>query len=388
MGQAGRDLKRVWEDPWLLRQGFPDSSHVLPLTKTDERARERVGAQVVMSQMRRKKTPTPDNAGGEARSAGGYSFERVLRAAPDGILILDPSAKILHVNPAAEALFGAAPGELVGTLVHSWIKSDVLRPERRAASGNEAATLVREALCVRVDGSNFPAEITCNHPEDGDPCVVIVRECSAGRRIEREILENSEAIRRGFGRDLHDGLGQLLTGVAFLAHGLTRDVPDNLRPRVERLTTLANSAIRRTHEIAEGLAPALPDGVTLSERLSEFARATSDTYGVACVFESQGDFSDMPPERGIQVFLIAQEGIMNAVRHARCQHIRVELTRQGPLHSLTVTDDGVGLSGDLPAGLGIRSMGYRARVLGGRLELLARSDGPGLEVRCRFQNAN
>jgi PAS domain S-box-containing protein len=305
-------------------------------------------------------------------------------AAPDGILTVDEQGCVTHANPACETMFGAERGKLAGDPVEKWIPG----AWRSRFTASDWSAQVVEVACLRADGSTFPAELTASRAASGTSLVVIIRDCSVLRGLEREVLESSEAVRRNFGRDLHDGLGQLLTGIAFLAYGLARDVPEEQRARAERLMTLVNSAIARTHQIAEGLAPALPQGSSVGEQLAEFAQMVTETYGLDCPFETRGDLSQLDPEAGIQVFMIAQEAIMNAVRHAKCRHIAVELTREGPLYSLKVSDDGSGLlSAPRPNGLGIRSMGYRARVLGGHLELLTDRQRGGLEVRCRFHRA-
>ena len=166
----------------------------------------------------------------------------------------------------------------------------------------ETAPAVHQVVCLRPDGSTFPAELSVSD----DPRVVIIRDCSDLRRLEREVLETGEALRRRFAQDLHDGLGQLMTGIAFLTQGLFADAPAAMRARIERLTKLVNSAVQRTQEITYGLAPLLHDGRSLAEQLTDLARATSETFSVPCSFEARADFSELDAESRFQLFMIAQ----------------------------------------------------------------------------------
>src|SRR6202012_4691744 len=114
-----------------------------------------------------------------------------------------------------------------------------------------------ELVGRRVDGSTFPMECGFTHIDDAGRRLVIavVRDVTERRRMDRQLLDVSEQLQRQIGQDLHDGLGQLLTGTAFLAKGLLASVDDEYRPHAERVVELINQAIARVRSLARGLSP-------------------------------------------------------------------------------------------------------------------------------------
>jgi signal transduction histidine kinase len=211
----------------------------------------------------------------------------------------------------------------------------------------------------------------------------LVESSRAVRRLEAELEGARDAVRRSLGVEVHDDLGQLLTGVAFLAQSLLEDVPEPLVPGARRLVRLVNQSIERAHEIAEGLSPAPLPGRSLAERLTELARTTSQTFEVECTFVPPGDFPVIAPDAVTHLHSIAREAVTNAVRHAKGTLITIELTYAGGSCALTVRDNGPGFPpGSRPDGLGLRNMEHRASLLGGTIELRNAGAGGGVEVRC------
>jgi signal transduction histidine kinase len=211
----------------------------------------------------------------------------------------------------------------------------------------------------------------------------LVESSRAIRRLEAELEGARDAVRRSLGVEVHDDLGQLLTGVAFLAQGLLNDVPEPLVPAARRLLRLVNQSIERAHEIAGGLSPVPLPGRSLSEHLAELARVTTQTFEVECTFVPAEDFPVIAPDAVAHLHSIAREAVANAVRHATGTRVTIELAHAGGLRALTVRDNGSGLPrGSRPDGLGVRNMEHRASLLGGTLEVRNAGAGGGVEVRC------
>jgi two-component system NarL family sensor kinase len=203
-------------------------------------------------------------------------------------------------------------------------------------------------------------------------------------RLEAELEGARDAIRQSVGLAVHDDIGQLLTGVAFLAQSLLEEVPAQLAPAVERLVRLVNQSIERAHEIAEGMSPARVSGRSLDEHLEELAFATTQTFRLECIFASPGTFPAIDVEATTHLHSIAREAVTNAVRHARGTVIAIELAYIEGLRVLTVRDNGRGFpDGPRRVGLGLRSMEHRAKELGATLEFRA-ARGGGVEVRCAW----
>jgi PAS domain S-box-containing protein len=201
---------------------------------------------------------------------------------------------------------------------------------------------------------------------------------------EHQALETSDAIQRRIGRDLHDGLGQLLTGIAFLAKEIESAAASALKPRALRLIELIEKSVEHTQNLARGLAPLHLESVALDRALHDLAHSVSRDADVTCSLSC----ADRPFETEIlartQLFLIAQEAIANALRHGGAKHITIELSCDDRSRLMRIVDDGEGMPAP-PArsGLGLKSMAQRARLIGGALEI-----GPaahrGVEVRCTW----
>jgi signal transduction histidine kinase len=150
----------------------------------------------------------------------------------------------------------------------------------------------------------------------------------------------------------------------------------------ERLTSLLTEAIDEAHSIALGLCPVEPEPDALAPALRALTRRMQETAGVHCEFLATGDVRVPDSEMAQHLYRIAQEALSNAVRHAHAKRIAVELRGSAGEVGLQVEDDGVGLPPDGGGGgMGLRTMAYRAQVLGGQLTV-APGPGGGTRVAC------
>jgi signal transduction histidine kinase len=209
-------------------------------------------------------------------------------------------------------------------------------------------------------------------------------------RLEREVLEISEGERRRIGHDLHDGLGQRLTaasmGLNALVAALKADDAPALAERSEDIGRQIREAIAETRSLSHGLAPvALVDDGLMSALVS-LAEGTSRGGTVRCVFECAEPICVAEAEVADHLYRIAQEAVNNALKHAAPSEIRIGLERQNGALVLEVDDDGEGLneSASLATGIGLRVMRYRARLIGGNLEIGSPPAG-GTRVCCRVK---
>lgn len=307
-------------------------------------------------------------------------LRKILEASPDAMITLDAAGNVESLNTAGERMFQCAASEMLGKSIDSWVQdSHRVSQLVGGVDGGDPASSLDDVVCIRSDGTTFPGELWVSQERR----VLIIRDCSRQRRLERDVLETGEALKQRIGQDLHDGLGQLLTSVAFMASGLVQDVPAPLRARVERIATMVNSAVQLTQYVSRGLVPPKLHGdITLLERLEDLARTTSDAFSVNCTVAARGDFEEVGSQDAYQLLMIAQEAVTNCIRHAKCLNIKIVLSGQNRRRRLSVQDDGdTRASSKQLLGLGIRSMEYRARLMGGHLTMHAREEG-GLEVRC------
>ena len=204
-------------------------------------------------------------------------------------------------------------------------------------------------------------------------------------RLEKELIDAGERERLRLGRDLHDDLGQLLTGIAFLSSAVEKKLSAQSLPETtaaKEIRSLVQEAIAKTHRLALGLTPVtLGEGGFLTS-IQELAAMTERVFDVTCTLEYDQPFVVDRPVAATNLYRIVQESISNAVRHGRARGIVISLALQDGLLTLTVRDDGVGLAAPLARGegLGVSIMKHRAEQLGGTLEV--RPDRGGTTVVC------
>lgn len=204
-------------------------------------------------------------------------------------------------------------------------------------------------------------------------------------RLEREIVNISEAEQRRIGQDLHDGLCQYLAALTCAATSLRTDLQQlHLRAEANMAGELAarlREAIVQTRDLARGLAPAHVSQVGLVLALDSLAQSVSRLHGVVCTFNFYGTDTRWDEATAVHLYRIAQEAINNATKHGQAKTIAVSLDATGEQLHLQIVDDGVGISKCNLDGLGLGIMRYRARLNGGELRIKQPQNG-GTMVSC------
>jgi signal transduction histidine kinase len=243
----------------------------------------------------------------------------------------------------------------------------------------------------RKDGSTCEVEVTAERFElDGEPyAFCAARDVTEQRRLERAVLEAADREQRRLGHDLHDGLGQELTGIAMLASALSSAERKAGRPAADgiaQLEDLTRRAIATCRAVARGLSPLGYARGGLVEALEEMASLQREGYGADVRFEAIRNAAlDLTTDTADHLYRIAQEAVTNARRHAQATVVQVTLDIEPGSVRLEVLDNGIGLS-PAPAhrdasGMGLRIMRYRAALIGARLSI-APGDHGGTAVAC------
>jgi len=209
------------------------------------------------------------------------------------------------------------------------------------------------------------------------------------QKLEQEIVSISEREKRTIGRDLHDDLGQCLVAIGFATDALKRDLENKApvcAPAASQIADRLNNAVIRTRNLARGLSPVDQGEMGLEIALEQLALASSRLSGVSCSFITDGDGMKPDNMRDLHIYRIAQEAINNAMKYARAKTIVVALETEGDTISVRISDDGVGFdtASKKRHGMGLNIMQYRARTIGGELEIQANSP-TGTVVSCTLK---
>lgn len=200
------------------------------------------------------------------------------------------------------------------------------------------------------------------------------------KESSRETLSRLEDERKRVAQELHDELGQSLTGIILMLSRLAERTDDHLRIDLLAAQDATRATLDEVRTIARRLRPEALDDLGLLPALNALTASFSDASGLRIERTVDENLPKLTPDAELAVFRVAQESLTNAARHAHARNVEIELRRaNGAGVRLHVRDDGVGLAG-AQIGSGIRGMQERALHVGGRLEVFSPANG-GVEIR-------
>jgi signal transduction histidine kinase len=204
---------------------------------------------------------------------------------------------------------------------------------------------------------------------------ITVRNITERKRLEQEVLDVSSRERQTIGHDLHDGLGQELTGVALMLRGLAtriqKQCPESI-DQVNEIVVLVNQSIETARALARGLLPVNTAGGGLPLALRALADRNRDLYGFDVDFRA-----DVGPEVALSetnashLYRIAQEALTNTARHGNASAATMYLRITRGRFLLQIIDNGIGIGETgRSAGMGLKIMKYRASMIGAQFEIV------------------
>jgi signal transduction histidine kinase len=218
------------------------------------------------------------------------------------------------------------------------------------------------------------------------------REVAERQRLDREIAQVADRERRRLGQDLHDRLGQHLTGTALAAQVLkdklaTKSAPEV--PEAEKLVRYVEEGIDLTRNLARGFFSPELEADGLSVALEGLAENISERFAVNCVFHGEASIPVRDSAVATQLYRIAQEAATNAAKHAAAENIDIRVAVDGSELTLVIIDDGTGLPDKLSdsKGLGLRLMRHGAALIDAALSL-QRNGRSGTVATCKLRIPN
>jgi signal transduction histidine kinase len=205
-------------------------------------------------------------------------------------------------------------------------------------------------------------------------------------QLEQEILGISEREQQRIGHDLHDSLCQNLTGAALAGQVLSGQLAAKSLPETEaadHIVEMVEEAIELTRTLARGLHPFELEGEGFTDALQELAATITEGFKTPCTFECDGLVKIPDQVVATHLYRIAQEATTNAVKHSNAREIVVRLEAAEHGLALTICDDGVGMPPKLSDGMGLRTMAYRASVIGATFKVERRL-ARGTRVTCKL----
>lgn len=308
--------------------------------------------------------------------------DAILRETISGIITIDEQGNIESFNPAAENIFGYSSDEVCGMNV-AILMPQPYRQEHSSYIHNYLNTgeakvigIGREVVGLHKNGTTFPMELAVSEVKLLNRVIFsgIVRDVSARRHLEREILSISEHERRRIGQDLHDGLGQMLTGIGLHVENLRQKLSDQNHAYVdnaEKILHYVEEADTYARMLSRGLVPVQVEANGLATALARLAQQVETMFKVTCHFEAIGHTEAYSSPDAIHLYRIAQEAINNAIKHGKAQHISILLAVGQSQLRLRIQNNGVSFPDKLPEdrGMGLNIIAHRARVLGASFDI-------------------
>src|ERR1700683_4117849 len=309
---------------------------------------------------------------------------------------LDKGIGEAYVSPQIEAALGFSQSEWLEDPVR-WYQQ--IHPDDKMRWSVEAAEMFLSGRPLRSsyrviarDGKTlwFQCEAKMIRREDGRPWFIhgVGFDITERKGLEEAILEISAREQRRIAQDLHDGLGQHLTGIAFMSKVLEEKLSDRSLPEAveaAKIVRMVNQAIDNTRELARGLHPVPAEPLGLMSALRRWASDVEQLFHIRCRFQCPRPLSIPDANLATHLYRIAQEAVHNAIRHGKSRNIVVSLSGKNGTGTLTIRDDGDGFQNKQEGhpGVGLSIMNYRADMVGGSLKVQPNEDR-GITVTCVF----
>ncbi len=281
----------------------------------------------------------------------------------------------VSVPPAATELVVLAAGLLALLAINLLLLRPVFRPLDELKHTMRTHDPLLPGGRARVGGDPDIAALARTFNE------MLDRLESERRDSARRALLVQEGERRRIARELHDEVGQTLTGVMLQVESLSSAIPEHLHSQLEELRETARTGAEDVRRIAQRLRPGALEDLGLESSIAALATAIGEHAGLRVVRHVEPLRTRLSEEQELVVYRVAQEALTNVARHAHASEVDVLLRRHDDRVTLTVRDDGIGLpDGALPSASGIRGIRERAMLIGADIAI-TRPSQRGTEVK-------
>ena len=311
------------------------------------------------------------------------------------VVVLDDEGRILRFNPACEIITGYSMEEVRGKCIWDLFlvseEADRFRTIFEVLRTDLLPQDYQSSWLTKHGDQRLIAWTSTLLPGSGETSNYIIAtgiDITERKQLEKAILEISAREQRRIGQDLHDGLGQHLTGIAFMAKVHEARLAEQKRSEADdaaKLVKLVNEAIHKTRELARGLLPVVSESHGLMSALQVWTAEVEDLFGVSCRLQCESPVLIHDVTTATHLYHIAQEAVNNAMKHGGARKIVIELKAEQGRGRMAVYDDGKGIveGPERTQGMGLHIMHYRAGMIGGSLEVRRESAG-GTVVACNF----
>jgi PAS domain S-box-containing protein len=305
-------------------------------------------------------------------------FSKAFHSSPSGIFIANlKNNRLIDANQSFLNFTGCSYEEVIGKSIGELSLYLDFKNLAQIADILEKEGKIRDMDLELVNAENNRRLGTLNAEQIyiwGEKCILCsVDDLTETKRLEREIIAISERERLQLGQYLHDDLCPHLMGIEVMHKVLRQKLAAKGYTdlyTIDKVRELVQEAINKAGRISRGLCPTHIADQALELTLEELCRDIEQIYNVSCRIEHDGRSVLSATNVATHVFYIAREAVYNAIKHGKARNILLTLYRKMEKVVLQIHDDGCGLPEHMEnRGMGIRIMHYRARRIGGVLDV-------------------
>ena len=312
----------------------------------------------------------------------------ILSSMSDPVFVIRKDGLILECHLPGDAAFALSTQNIIGKRLMELLPIQIAQQaihyvEKALRTGH--TQLFTGPYLILNKTRDFEVRVTPCGPGEA---VALVRDVTARKLSEQEILEISNREQVRIGQDIHDGLGQHLTGVTFLSRALENKLTAQALPEASdaaEIGRLVLQALSQTRNLARGLFPVEIESNELAPALRELASTAEKLFNISCTLEN--DENVVLADRTVvnHLFRLAQEAINNSVKHGKAKRVVIGFKQLENRNVLTIRDNGRGFPHESTqlVGLGLRIMNYRAQKIGATFDIQP-AEGGGTIVTCSF----
>lgn len=316
--------------------------------------------------------------------------ETILESTVDGVFNIDERGVVQSFNKSASKIFGYSENEIHGKnyrkLIPEHHKNGAGNLIKKIFSfgQNDYVGSRREITGQRKDGSIFPMEISATKTSYNKKKIItcVVNDISERRRLEQEILWISEEERRSIGQNMHDGLGQILTGVQLISLSLAQKLDEQgiaEADEVQQIADMVKEANEQARALAHGLAHVGIEEEELSTSFRRLGKQVKKLFNIQCTLEIDSDIIINNDVTALNLYRIAQEAINNAYKHGKADKVKIILKQEAGFIHLYIENNGspfsLSESEVESTGMGVNIMRYRTHMIFGHFDIVTTKEG-------------
>ncbi len=305
-----------------------------------------------------------------------------VRDSNDGVIICDLNDRIIAWNKGAQKMYGYTEAQAVGMNIrHLMPKNRLIRARERVRGSAAPVETQRRTKDGRIldvlltvtvlrDDKGQPVEVATTERDISE----LKRAAQESRMLHARVIAAQDTERKRLARELHDGVGQILSGVKYRLQAVPGKMilSAEAEAKILKVGGFLDHAIAEIRRVSQNLMPSELEDLGLESALLAFCRDFKERSGVAVTVRTVP--APVAPELALALFRIAQEALNNVGKHSKATMAAVSLSLEGKEIVLSVSDNGIGfkLGVGRPSagrGIGLGNMRERAESVGGNLEI-------------------